>query len=276
MEKKIEVLLSVMQIKNEKEYKNKLQQNNIKSNVVAINQVKDETNIFNITEGRQKIFSYKEKGASKSRNRLLEKAHGDICIFADDDTKYVENYEEIIKEEFHNKPDADVIIFFVENKNLAREKNKKIGSKKLNKLDVMKVRTYEIALKQEAIKKIKKLNIRFDNNFGPGGIFNKGEETIWVSDLLKKGFKIYSVNKKIGFATNEKSTWFTGYNEKYLYDQGAIFYRLSPRWYRLLNLQYVIRKYFQYKENVNVYKAYKQMCLGAQKCKEMYERKNNE
>lgn len=270
MEKKIEVLLSVMQIKNEKEYKNKLQQNNIKSNVVAINQVKDETNIFNITEGRQKIFSYKEKGASKSRNRLLEKAHEDICIFADDDTKYVENYEEIIKEEFQNKPDADVIIFYIENEYQKREKIKKIGNKKLGFLDVMRVRTSEIAMTKNALEKIKKMNIKFDCNFGPEGEFLKGEETIFVSELLRKGFKIYSVNKKIGIVQDTQSTWFTGYNEKYLYDQGAIFYKLSPRWYRLLNLQYVIRKYFQYKENVNVYKAYKQMCLGAQKCKQIY------
>lgn len=276
MDKKVEVLLSVMQIKNEREYENKLKQNNIKSNVVAINQVKDETNIFNITEGRQKIFSYKEKGASKSRNRLLEKAHGDICIFADDDTKYVENYEEIINEEFQNKPDADVIIFYIENEYQKREKIKKIGNKKLKFLDVMKVRTSEIALTKETICKIKEMNIKFDNNFGPEGEFLKGEETIFVSELLREGFKIYSVNKKIGIVQDTQSTWFTGYNEKYLYDQGAIFYRLSPKWYRLLNLQYVIRKYFQYKENVNFYKAYKQMWLGAQKCRRIYEREKDE
>ena len=267
MEKKIEILLSVMNLKNEKEYENLIRQNNIKGQVIAINQVENEKNIFNHTDGKHKIFSYKEKGASKSRNRLLEKANGDICIFADDDTKYVENYEEIIKKEFKNNPEADVIIFFVENKNLTREKNKKIGSKKINKLDIMKARTYEIALKMESIKK---LNIKFDNNFGPAGIFNKGEETVWLYDLLKNGLKIYSVNKKIGFATNEKSTWFTGFNKKYLYDQGAIFYRLSSKMYKALILQYVIRKYFQYKENVSIYKAYKQMCLGAKECEEIY------
>ena len=39
------------------------------------------------------MYSYKEKGASKSRNRLLELSKGEINIFADDDIKYVDGYE---------------------------------------------------------------------------------------------------------------------------------------------------------------------------------------
>ena len=116
MKNKIEILLSVMNLKNEKEYENLIRQNNIKGQIIAINQVEDEKAIFNKVNGEQKIFSYKEKGASKSRNRLLEKAEGDICIFSDDDTKYVEDYEEIIKKEFKNNPEADIIIFYIENK----------------------------------------------------------------------------------------------------------------------------------------------------------------
>ncbi len=270
MDKEIEVLLSVMKTKNEEEYKKILQRNNIKSNVIAINQVEKETDIFNIKNGRQKILSYKEKGASRSRNRLIENAQGDICIFADDDTKYVENYEKIIKTEFQNKPYADVIIFHIENEYKKREKIKKIGNKKLNILDIMKVRTSEIALTKNAIEKIRKMNIKFDCNFGPEGTFKKGEETVFIYTLLKKEFEIYSVKKKIGSVYDTQSTWFTGYNKKYLYDQGAIFYKINPKWYKFFNLQYVIRKYFQYRKNVNIHNAYKQMCLGAQKCKEIY------
>ena len=97
----------------------------------------------------------------------------------------------------------------------------------------------------------------------------KGEETIWLSELMKKGFKIYSVDKKIGIAENQNSTWFTGFNEKYLYDQGAIFYKLAPKMYMILILQYLVRKYFQYRKNVKFIDAYKQMILGAKDCKRM-------
>ena len=265
---KIEVLLAIMNLKDEIEYRNLLKQNNITGKVVAINQVKEKG--FNIENGDTRIFSYKEVGASNSRNKLVEKAKGDICIFADNDTVFVDNYEEIIKKEYEKNSEADIIIFFAENQNSNREKNKRIGNKKINNLNLMKVRTNEITIKKEILEKIKKENLKFDTNFGPGGIFKKGEETIFISELLKMGMKIYSIDKKISTSRNEESTWFTGFNEKFLFDQGAIFYRIYHKWYKILIIQYLVRKYFLYRKNVSIKKAYKEMCAGAKKCKEMY------
>lgn len=265
---KIEVLLAIMNLKNETEYKNILEQNNITGKVVAINQTKQNT--FNIEHGDRRIFSYKEIGVSNNRNRLLEKAEGDICVFADDDTVFVDNYEEIIRKEYEKNPKADMIIFFAKNQNNSREKNKRIGNKKINKLNLMKIRTYEITMKKQTLEKIRKENLKFDTNFGPGGIFKKGEETIFISELLKMGIQIYSVDDKIGDTKNEQSTWFTGFDEKYLFDQGAIFYRIYHKWYKILIIQYLIRKYFLYRKNVSIKKAYKEMCAGANKCKEIY------
>ena len=274
MKNKIQVLLSVMNIKDENEYLDLLNKNKISGSVVAVNQTKK--NIFCIENGKQQIYSYSEKRASKSRNRLLEKAKGDICIFADNDTKYVDGYEEIIEKEYQKRPEADGIIFYIENTNKQREQIKKIGNKKVNLIDVMKIRTSEITLKRETIEKIQKMNIKFDTNFGPNGIFLKGEETIFISELIKKGLKIYGVNKKIGTVEDKKSTWFTGFNEKYLYDQGAIFYRISSKFYKLLNLQYVIRKHNLYKKHINIFEAYKQMINGARDCKNIYMTKEGE
>lgn len=265
---KIEVLLAIMNLKDETEYRNLLKQNNITGKVVAINQVKEKG--FNIENGDTRIFSYKEVGASNSRNKLVEKAEGDICIFADNDTVFVDNYEEIIKKEYEKNSEADIIIFFAENQNSNREKNKRIGNKKINNLNLMKVRTNEITIKKEILEKIKKENLKFDTNFGPGGIFKKGEETIFISELLKMGMKIYSIDKKISTSRNEESTWFTGFNEKFLFDQGAIFYRIYHKLYKILIIQYLVRKYFLYRKNVSIKKAYKEMCAGAKKCKEMY------
>ena len=272
----VEVLLSVMNIQNKEQFENVLKFNNITGQVVAVNQVKNKDNSFNIEENKKRLYSYNEKGASKSRNRLLEKASGDICAFADDDTIYNENYEDIISLEYQINRKADIIIFYVENGNKNREKNKRIRNKKINILDIMKVRTYEITLKKEVIEKIKNKGIEFDCNYGPEGIFNKGEETVFLSTLIKNGFKIYSSNKKIGIAQNNNSTWFTGFDEKYLYDQGAIFYKIAPKIYKLLVIQYIIRKYFLYRKNVKLKQAYKQMISGAKKCKEIYGDKKNE
>ena len=268
----IEVLLSIMNIKNKEQFENVLKSNNITGQVVAVNQVKNNEDIFNIESNKKRLYSYNEKGASKSRNRLLEKSSGDICIFADDDMVYNRQYEDIIKSEYQKNQKADIIIFNIENQNKEREKIKKIKNRKLNIFNIMKARTPEITLKNDVIKKY---NIKFDENFGPKGIFSKGEETVFLSECLKKGINICVSQKNIGYVYSKKSTWFTGFDEKYLYDQGAIFYKIAPKIYKLLIIQYIIRKYFLYRKNANVKQAYKQMLAGAKKCKEIYGDKEN-
>lgn len=267
MQKKIEVLISVMNLQNKEQFENVLKFNNIIGQVVAVNQVKSNEEIFNIENDKKRLYSYNEKGASKSRNRLLENTNGDICIFADDDMVYNKEYEDIIKLEYQKNKRADMIIFNIENQNKEREKIKKIKSRKLNILNIMKARTPEITFKKDVVKKY---NIKFDENFGPNGIFFKGEETVFLSECLKKGMNIYVSSKNIGYVYSKKSTWFTGFDEKYLYDQGAICYKIAPKIYKLLIIQYIIRKYFLYRKNVNIKQAYKQMISGAKKCKEIY------
>ncbi len=271
MQKKLEVLLSLMNVKNKDEFYKILEKNNITGKVCAVNQVKNESDIWNLEDGDKRLYSYNELGASRSRNRLLEKAEGDICIFADDDMVYNDDYQDVILREYEKNKNAEMFIFNIKSTNTNKEKIKKIYGRKIKFLDIMRIRTPEITLKKELLKKI---DIKFDENFGPTGIFRKGEETIFMRDLFKKFVKIYNSNKNIGYVYSNESTWFEGYNEKYMYDQGAIFYRIAPKMYKLLILQFAIRKYFLYKDNISIIEAYKQMVLGAKKCKEMYGEKN--
>ena len=270
MEKKIkiEVLLTIMNCKCKEEYEKILASNQITGKVLATNQLQGEE--VKVNENEKRLISYNEIGASKNRNRLIENAEGDICVFADNDTVFVDNYESIIEIEYKKHKKADIIIFYAENQNKLREKNKKIGNKKINKINLMRVRTNEITIKKETIEKIRKNDIKFDINFGPGSIFQKGEETVFISDLLKAKMKIYSVNKTISSSKNESSTWFSGFNEKFLYDQGAIFYRVYKNKYKIMIWQYLIRKYHLYRKNFNVRQAYKVMHKGAIRCKEIY------
>ena len=186
--KNIEVLMSTMNIKSKDEFEEKINKANITTNILIVNQVEKEEDKINITKGNKKIYSYVETGVSNSRNKLLKKATGDICIFADDDMVYSKSYEDIINEEYSKNKKADGILFYVENKNKNREKNKKIGNKKLKSFDVMRARIYGLSLKKETLEKINRLNIKFDENFGPGGKYLKGEETIFMKELLEKRF----------------------------------------------------------------------------------------
>ena len=124
---KIEILLAVMNCTNENEINKILEKNQITGQVLVANQATNTA--FTENKEKIKVISYNEIGASQNRNRLLENATGDICAFADDDTVFVKDYEKIIEKEYKKRKDADIIVFFAENQNKSREKNKKIGNK---------------------------------------------------------------------------------------------------------------------------------------------------
>lgn len=251
--------MSVINMQTKQDILQKINQNNITTDVLIMNQVRENKELLRFENDNIRCVSTNEKGVSKSRNSLLKLAKGDICIFADDDMIYDKNYYDIIIKSFDENKDADMIVFYIGNCNKNREKNKHIGNKKINILDIMRVRTSGIAFRKSIIKKY---NINFNENFGPPNKLKKGEDTIFLADCLKKGVKIYSVDKKIGSVKNETSTWFTGYNKEFLFCQGAIFYKVYGAFSKIICLQYVIRKYGLYKENLNIFEAYKQMVLG--------------
>ena len=277
----VEVLMSTLELKNEKEYIEKIEKAQIKTNVTIVNQKKElkkkeikktiqkpkSKRYIKKDKIERKIYTYQEKGASKSRNKLIELAKGDICIFADDDIIYEKNYEEIIKKAYKENPEAEGIFFYVENISTEREENKRIKHKRTQFLDVMKLRIYELSLKKETIEKIKEKNIKFNTNFGPGTKITKGEDTIFLADLIKNKIKLYNVNEEIGITESQKSSWFNGINEKYLFDQGAIFKKIAPKTYWILIIQYVIRKYKLYKENFTIWEATKIMIKGSKEIK---------
>ena len=113
----IEIMLSTMNLQNEEEMKKLLKQMNIKTSVVIINQITKKIQKWKYEKENIRLYSYYEKGLSKSRNQAISKAKGDIQIIADDDVKYEDNYKEIIKRAYQKYKNADIIAFFVETKN---------------------------------------------------------------------------------------------------------------------------------------------------------------
>ena len=98
---------------NQTDYK-LLETMNLKTDVIAINQCgtnKVEEILYN--ERKVKIYSLKEKGIGLSRNTALDRADGEICLFADDDIVYEDNYYQIIQKAFYENPKADILVFNV-------------------------------------------------------------------------------------------------------------------------------------------------------------------
>ena len=104
-ESMMQTLLSVMEKGDPLEYIEKL---NIRTDTIIVNQCGRE----DVRDERPKggrninvhIVERKEKGLSRSRNLALFEAAEDICIFCDNDVRYVDDAPDIIEQAFSGIP----------------------------------------------------------------------------------------------------------------------------------------------------------------------------
>ena len=257
---KVENLVSTM---NLEDYDTLISNLNI-DGCVVINQITTNVNkIKDISKGKNKLFSYKEIGLSKSRNKAIKNSNADICIISDDDLTYNDDYKDIILNGYKKYPNADIIAFYVDNYDKNRRKKKK-KERKINYLTSMQLQSVQITFKR---KSVINNNISFDERFGAGAELNMGEENIFLYDCLRKGLKIYYIPKNIAFIKNNESTWFKGYNKDYFIVKGAQFYRMSKYMYIPLILQFAFRKRKLYKDNFNIIEIVKFMLEGSREFK---------
>ena len=105
---KIEVLVSTMHQKNT-DLINKM---NLKTDAIIINQTDNtDYNEISLKEYKVRMFSFNERGVGLSRNSALMRSDADICVLADDDMVFCDDYEEAVKTAFKDNPEADLIIF---------------------------------------------------------------------------------------------------------------------------------------------------------------------
>src|SRR5690606_26692020 len=58
-----------------------------------------------------RVINSFEKGLSKSRNLALDNAIGDICLLADDDVVYLQDFQKVVLESYATLKNADVVTF---------------------------------------------------------------------------------------------------------------------------------------------------------------------
>lgn len=248
----IEVLISTINLKNKEKLVKKMK---VKKCTI-INQYTNMQELKDIPIGDQRLYSYKEKGLSKSRNRAIEKSLADIIIIADDDLEYVNRYDKIIEEGYKKYKDADIIAFYVENSDKVRKK-KKMKEGRIGYLRSMKIQSVQLTMKRKSIEQIK-----FNECFGIGTDLYMGEENLFLFDCLRKGLRIYYIPIKIANIGKSESIWFTGFDKRYMFVKGCQFYEMSNTFSILLILQYAIRKRKLYKKNFGMIKAIKYMEMG--------------
>lgn len=253
---KIQVLVATMYQKNH----TLLKKMNIKSNAIIGNQCNcNGVEKFKYNEHDITYLNFNEKGVGLNRNNALMRATGDICLFADDDMIYKDNYVEIVEKAFNENPKADVLIFNLIEKNPRRYIIKK--KCKINYFNYMRYGTARIAVK---LKSIKENGIYFNQCFGGGTEHCHGEDNLFLTECLNKKLNIYAIPEYIATLTEEReSTWEQVTIDKYLEDQGYLYKKISPRFYKVLCLQNAIKRRKFYGNSI--IKTYLKMLCGSKK-----------
>ena len=239
-----------------------LEKMNIDSDAIIANQCdRNEMKRIDYNGHDIKILSFAERGVGLNRNNALMRATSEICLLADDDIVLKSNYSEIILDSFNKNPEAEVIIY-----NLEEEVPKRFIIKekmKIGYLNYMRFGAARIAFRR---KSITKHGISFNLHFGGGTEYSAGEDTLFLKDCVKNKLKIIALPIGIGKIQEDRpSTWFEGYNEKYFIDRGALFAAISRRWAKLLCLQFILRHHKLTNTEVEINKAFRLMTQGAKK-----------
>lgn len=211
---------------------------NIRSDVIVGNQCdRNSVETFEYNGHSAVYLNFAERGVGLNRNNALMRADADICLFADDDMVYLDDYVQTVQKAFEEIPDADVIVFNLQEETPSRYViPRKI---KVNYLNYLRYGTARVAFR---LSSAKRNAIYFNQCFGGGTEHCHGEDNLFLTACLDKGLKVYAVPAYIAKLTEiRQSTWNNGYGEKYLSDQGALYRTISRRWWRLLCLQDAVR-----------------------------------
>ena len=202
-------------------------------------------------------LNFAERGVGLNRNNALMRATADVCLFADDDMIYADDYAEKVEAAFSRHPDADVLVFNLIEEVPTRYVNRR--DRRVGRLNYMRYGTARIAIR---LSSVRDAGIAFHLCFGGGTPHAHGEDNLFLTDCLNKKLKVYAVPEFIATLTEEReSTWNAGYDEKYLADQGRLFRTISRRWWRLLCLQDAFRHRRTYGGSWR--RAYRLMKAGA-------------
>ena len=215
-----------------------LEKMNIQSDAIIANQCdRNSIDDFMWNNNHIRYLNFAERGVGLNRNNALMRADGDICLFGDDDMRYRDGYADLVIRAFEAQPDADVLIFNLYEPVKTRYVNEKTS--RVRFYNFLRYGTARVAIRTESVRKH---GIYFNQCFGGGTEHCHGEDNLFLADCLRKGLKLYAVPVEIAELTEERpSSWNTGYDEKYLRDQGILYRTMTRKYWRLLCLQDAVR-----------------------------------
>ena len=218
-----QVLVSTMNQKDS----HKFEEMNLSSDAIIVNQGENNSvDVIKKGDYQLKFYCFNELGVGLSRNTAMMRAHADIIQFADDDMIFSDTYRQDVINEFKSHPEADAILFSLESLNPERPLLKIEKFRRVRKMEALKYGCARLAIRRE---KVIYNNLSFSLLFGGGALYGSGEYTLFLQDCIRSGIKIYKSPIKVADVRQDTSTWFSGYNEKYYKDKGALFAAALPK-----------------------------------------------
>lgn len=209
----------------------------VQTNAVVINQC-DEDSVseydFINSYGKKchvKFISTRERGLSRSRNMAIRNCDDDICIVCDDDERLDDNYVNLIKEGYETYPDADVILFAINDGHHVFPS----VSQKINFKTILRSNSQQITFKRDVVNN---RGISFDVKMGSGTGNGGGEEIKFLLDCRKNGMKMYYHPNCITTVHQNESQWFHGYTDSYFVNFGWTSRRLFGSFVSLIYILY--------------------------------------
>lgn len=213
---------------------------NLRADAIIANQHDKSETVEALTEyGKIKMITTPTRGVGLNRNIALTAADADILLFADDDIIYYDNALEEVKRAFSALPDADIIFFGLD---MTRDgkiyERRRHPIKRLHLYNSMRFGGARIAIRRDALMRAR---LSFSRLFGGGCIYGSGEDSLFIRDCFRAGLRVYSHSVVLGKCAKDSSTWFEGFNEKYIFDKGAWMACAFPRGKHLLKWHFIRR-----------------------------------
>lgn len=217
---------------------------NIQSDAIIGNQCSVDWIDRYVDEGKEIIYlNFNERGVGLNRNNAWMRATGEICLFADDDITYIKDYATIIEKCFDDIPQADVIVFNLQEPDTNRYVIRR--THRVRYYNCMRYGAVRIAVRT---RRVREQGVFFNLCFGGGTEHSCGEDTLFLIDCLKRGLKVYAVPVTLlKLKEARESTWFKGYTDEFFYDKGFLYGIISKRWRKMLCLQDAVRHKKKYK-----------------------------
>lgn len=221
---RLEVLITSMHQSDTSLY----QKMNLQSDAIIANQAdcfgyREET----IGGNTIKMITTATRGVSRNRNIALALSSADYIAFSDDDLIWNDNYPQLIAQEFEAHPEAEAIKFNIHDLSATR----KISMRRIERFEKATRRNMSssgvcgLAVRADVIKRC---NLHFHENFGPGAENFCGEDTIFLIEMLDKKVRFYRSPVDIAGIDQTESSWFQGHNEQYFTNAGKVLSLIYP------------------------------------------------